>query len=48
MAAIVEKFRDNAARTLPEARVRALEKSALGLEGVDDVRALMALARPGD
>ena len=48
VAAIVEKFRDNAARTLPEARVRALEKSALGLDGVDDVRALMALARPGD
>lgn len=48
LAAIVEKFRDNAVRALPERRVRALEKSALGLEGLDDVRALMTLARPGD
>ena len=46
--ALVEKFRDNAARALPEAQVRALEKSALGLEGLDDVGALMALARAVD
>ena len=46
VAAIVEKFRDNASRALSEGRVRALEKSALGLEGLDDVGALMTLARP--
>jgi 2-methylcitrate dehydratase PrpD len=46
--ALIEKFRDNASRALPEAQVRTLEKSALGLEGLDDVGALMALARPGD
>ena len=48
VGAIVEKFRDNACRALPEATVRALEKSALGLEGLDDVGTLMALTRPGD
>jgi 2-methylcitrate dehydratase PrpD len=42
---IVDKFRDNAARALPEAQARALEKAALGFEALDDVGALMALAR---
>jgi Uncharacterized protein involved in propionate catabolism len=48
VAAIVEKFRDNASRALAEGQVRALEKSALGLEGLDDVGALMSLARCDD
>jgi 2-methylcitrate dehydratase PrpD len=46
VTAIVEKYRDNASRALSESQARALEKVALGLEGLDDVGALMALARP--
>jgi 2-methylcitrate dehydratase PrpD len=42
---IVDKFRDNAGRALEESRARELEKAALGLEGLDDVRTVMALAR---
>jgi 2-methylcitrate dehydratase PrpD len=42
---IVDKFRDNAARALPESQARALEKAALGFEGLDDVRELMTLCR---
>jgi len=48
VAAIVEKFRDNASRALSEGQIRALEKSALGLEGLDDVGALMSLVRRDD
>ncbi len=44
---IVDKFRDNASRALPEGQVRALEKVTLGFEGLDDVAALMALCRRG-
>lgn len=42
---IVDKFRDNAGRALPESRARELEKAALALDGLDDIRALMSLAR---
>jgi 2-methylcitrate dehydratase PrpD len=42
---IVDKFRDNAARALPESRARELEKAALGLEGLDDVGSVLSLAR---
>lgn len=44
-AEIVDKFRDNAARALPEPRARELEKVALELEGLEDVGRLMALTR---
>ena len=43
--AIVEKFRRNAARALPDTRVAALERAALGLDALTDVRALMQLCR---
>jgi len=43
--AIVAKFRDNAGRALPAARVAALEQAALGLERLDDVGMLIALCR---
>ena len=44
--AIVAKFRDNAARALPDARVEAVERAALALDALDDVRGLTALCRP--
>ncbi|HET7342929.1 MAG TPA: MmgE/PrpD family protein, partial [Methylomirabilota bacterium] len=43
--AIVEKFRDNAARALPAARVTELERAVLGLDAVGDVREVTALCR---
>ena len=43
--AIVEKFRDNASRALPRARVEEIERCALGLDALDDVRTLMGLCR---
>lgn len=43
--AVVAKFRDNAARALPPGRVAALEHAALGVDALDDVRALLALCR---
>ena len=42
---IVDKFRENAARVLPEGQARRLEKAALGFEGLDDIAALMTLCR---
>jgi 2-methylcitrate dehydratase PrpD len=44
-AAIVAKFRNNAARALPAGRVAALEHAALGVDALDDVSALLALCR---
>jgi 2-methylcitrate dehydratase PrpD len=41
--AIVEKFRDNAARALGAAAVRRLEEAALALDALGDVGALMEL-----
>jgi 2-methylcitrate dehydratase PrpD len=43
--AIVEKFRDNAARALPAARVAELEHAALSLDTLPDVRMLVTLCR---
>ena len=43
--AIVDKFRDNAARALNSARVDELERTVLGLDTLRDVRALTALCR---
>jgi 2-methylcitrate dehydratase PrpD len=43
--ALVEKFRDNARRALPPARVAALESAALGLDRLKSVRELMKLCR---
>lgn len=43
--AIVTKFRTNAAQALPPARVAAIERAALGLDGLDDVGLLLALCR---
>lgn len=43
--AIVEKFRDNACRVLPAARVDELEHAALALDTLGDVGALMRLCR---
>jgi 2-methylcitrate dehydratase PrpD len=43
--AIVEKFRDNAGRALPSARVREIERAVLGLDALPDVRALLTLCR---
>jgi 2-methylcitrate dehydratase PrpD len=43
--AIVEKFRDNAGRALPAERVAAIERAALTLDSLPDVRALVALCR---
>jgi hypothetical protein len=43
--AIVAKFRDNAGRALPSARVAALERAALGFDGLDDVGTLISLCR---
>ena len=44
-AAIVDKFRANASRVLPAARVVALERAALALDTLGDVRMLMQLCR---
>ena len=43
--AILEKFRDNAARVLPPNRVDEIERAALSLDALDDVGALMRLCR---
>ena len=43
--AVVEKFRDNAVRALGAAAVRRLEDTALALDALPDVGALMALCR---
>ena len=43
--ALVEKFRDNARRALPPARVTALERAVLELDRLKSVRELMSLAR---
>ena len=43
--AIVDKFRANASRVLPAARVAALERAALALDTLGDVRMLMQLCR---
>jgi 2-methylcitrate dehydratase PrpD len=44
-AAIVEKFRDNAGRVLPAARVDEIEHATLALDALADVRTLVALCR---
>jgi 2-methylcitrate dehydratase PrpD len=44
-SAIVEKFRDNAARALPAARRDELERAVLALDGAPDVRKVVALCR---
>jgi 2-methylcitrate dehydratase PrpD len=43
--AIVEKFRDNAGRALPAARVAEIERAVLRLDEVADVRELAVLCR---
>jgi 2-methylcitrate dehydratase PrpD len=43
--AIVAKFRDNASRVLPAARVDEVERAALHLDALEDVGALMRLCR---
>jgi hypothetical protein len=43
--AVVAKFRDNAGRVLEPARVAALERAALELEGLRHVDALLAPCR---
>jgi 2-methylcitrate dehydratase PrpD len=43
--AIVEKFRDNAGRALPTARVAEIEHAALRLDALSDIRTLIALCR---
>ena len=43
--AVVDKFRRNASRALPDARVAALERAVLGLDALPDVRGLMQLCR---
>ncbi len=43
--AIVEKFRDNAARAISGARTAALERAALGLDALGEIRSLMQLCR---
>jgi 2-methylcitrate dehydratase PrpD len=43
--AIVEKFRDNARRALPAARVDAIERAVLELDRLKSVRDLMRLCR---
>ena len=44
-SAVVEKFRDNAGRALPETRREELERAVLSLDGSPDVRKVIALAR---
>jgi len=43
--AIVEKFRDNAGRALPAARVAEIERATLALDTLRDVRSLVTLCR---
>jgi 2-methylcitrate dehydratase PrpD len=43
--ALVEKFRDNARRALPAARVAALERAVLDLDRLKSIRELMRLCR---
>ncbi|HEY2993501.1 MAG TPA: MmgE/PrpD family protein [Methylomirabilota bacterium] len=43
--AIVEKFRDNAGRAVAPARVAEIERAALALDSLGDVRALTTLCR---
>ena len=43
---VASKFRDNASRALPAGRVHALERAALALDTLDDVRRLTELCRP--
>ena len=43
--AVVDKFRRNAGRALPDARVAALERAVLGLDALPNVRGLMQLCR---
>ena len=43
--ALVDKFRDNARRALPAARVAALERAVLELDRLKSVRDLMPLCR---
>jgi len=43
--AVVDKFRRNASRALPDARVAALERAVLGLDALPNVRGLMQLCR---
>jgi 2-methylcitrate dehydratase PrpD len=45
-AAIVEKFRDNAARALPAARVDQLEAAVLALDTLADAGEILRLCRP--
>ena len=42
---IVAKFRDDAGRVLPPARVAAIEQAALSLDELPDVSVLMAACR---
>lgn len=44
--AVVEKFRDNATRALPMEQVREIERLALRLDTLSDIRALTTLCRP--
>jgi 2-methylcitrate dehydratase PrpD len=44
-AAIIDKFRDNAARALPTSRVAEIERVVLRLDALPDVRALTSLLR---
>ena len=44
-AALVEKFRDNARRALPAARVAAIERAVLELDRLKSIRDLMRLCR---
>jgi 2-methylcitrate dehydratase PrpD len=44
---VVAKFRDNAARLMPEAQAAALESAVLGMEGAPDLAPLLALCRVG-
>jgi hypothetical protein len=43
--AIIEKFRDNAGRALTAARVAEIERAALSVDSLADVRVLAALCR---
>jgi 2-methylcitrate dehydratase PrpD len=43
--AIVDKFRDNAGRALPAARVAEIERATLALDTLRDVRSLVTLCR---
>jgi len=44
-ATLIAKFRDNAGRALPAARVDELERTVLDLDTLTDVRLLAALCR---